>query len=81
MGLLGMDDVIALWPDLGLKITPKFDLGFWNQRHCEEKASAVFSELGKRSLKIMKAAVCIQTPYTIAVLFFSTVKGMVDVGH
>ena len=64
-----MDDVIALWPDLGLKITPKFDLGFWNQRHCEEKVSAMFSKLEKWSSKIMKAAVYIQTPYTIAVLF------------
>ena len=47
----------------------------------------MFSELGKRSLKIMKAAVYIQTPYIIAVLFLDKgmfvfdIMGMVDVGH
>ena len=40
--------------------------------------SAVFSELGKRSSKIMKAAVYIQTPYIIAVLFLDKIMFVFD---
>ena len=54
VGLLGIDDVLELWPDMGLTITPKADLGFWNRQHCFEKVEGVatpYSSLWRYSLQ------------------------------
>ena len=54
---------------MGLSITPKEELGFWNQQHCIKKVEAVVGQLMKKPGTI-KAALFIQTPCTIAVVFY-----------
>ena len=69
LGLLSADGLLEVWLDMGLSITPKEDLGFWNRQHSIKKVEAVVGQLMKKPGTI-KAALFIQTSFTIAVVFY-----------
>ena len=60
VGLLGIDQLLESFPDLGIEIMPKLDLGFFNEDHMKKRLPGFITPA---------AALMIQMPYTVAVCF------------
>ena len=69
IGLLGLGEVLESRPDLCLSVTKNSDLGFWNPQHCEEKLPSVLLRISPKTSTAVKAAMFMQTPYTVAIFF------------
>jgi len=70
-GLLGIDDTLLISPDMKLQLAPNRDLGFFNRSHCEKRLPEFLKKVMVPE-STTAAAVFVQTPYSIAVVF---VKG------
>eukprot|EP00117_Sycon_ciliatum_P034838 scpid48499/ scgid26512/ Pogo transposable element with KRAB domain len=68
VGLLGIDTLLDLFPDLGLALSPKRDFGFFNRQHVERNLPKII-EFMMLSKSASFAALFIHTPYTVAICF------------
>ena len=81
LGLLGIDQVLNLFPDLLLEIKPRLDLGFFDRQHIQDRFSVFLKDLMKPSTmssSSVEAAVFIRTPYSACMVFHKGRMGIFD---